>query len=704
MLRATAREMVQIFGARNSGIALLNPERTHLTVVADYSRSASDPDATGILIPLENNPSSTQVIETGRSLLLPRAFEHPLTEPIHAMLAARNTQCLVIIPLLTRGEVIGTIGLDTDQPDRVFTAEEVSLAETIAGQIAGAVDNARFADELEARVAVRTAELQKERERVETLLQVTTELSSSLDLDLVLTRALQLVTEAIKADRGSIFLVDLETEQLIYRAALGRATPLPPGGQPAPFKRTEGLVGWALKARQGAVIPNLAEDPRWLALPDLGGEQRSALVVPLMANEDALGAMILTSPQLNAFDEEQLRLVLAAANQVGAAINNAELYRLIRDQAERLGGMLRGQQVEATKSRAILEGIADGVLVADADGAVILFNVACERILGLQRAGVVGRPLTEFVGLYGGAGGLGAGTVERWGRNPSSYAPGDFVDQQITLDNQKIISVHLAPVIANDEYLGSVSVIRDITREVEVDRLKSEFVTNVSHELRTPMTSIKGYADLLLMGAAGPLHADQSRFLDVIKSNADRLSLLVNDLLDISRIESGRVQLTFRPTSISDVMQDVLATLQGRIEDNQKPMELVAEAEPGLPAVWADRERVTQVIMNLADNAFNYSHAGGRISLRAMHNPAAGEVIIEVADTGIGVALEDQPRLFDRFYRGEDALVLASAGTGLGLAIARQLIEMHGGRLWLAHSAPGQGSTFALALPVGGPR
>jgi signal transduction histidine kinase len=428
------------------------------------------------------------------------------------------------------------------------------------------------------------------------------------------------------------------------------------------------------------------------------------LVVPLMANEEALGVMMLFSPRPNAFDEEQLRLVTAAGNQVGAAINNAELYRLIRDQAERLGGMLRGQQVEATKSRAILEGIADGVLVADATGAVILFNVACERILGLQRQQVVGRPLAEFIGIYGSAGGAGAEAVERWGRDPGSYAPGDFVDQRLTLDNQKVISVHLAPVVANEEYLGSVSVIRDITREVEVDRLKSEFVTNVSHELRTPMTSIKGYADLLLMGAAGPLQNDQARFLEVIKGNADRLSLLVNDLLDISRIESGRVQLTLRSTSIADVMQDVLATLQGRIEDDQKPMELVAEAEPGLPHVRADRERVTQVLMNLADNAFNYSHAGGRITLRARGAAGGHEVVVEVTDTGIGVAPEDQARLFDRFYRGEDALVLATAGTGLGLAIARQLIEMHGGRLWLAHSEPGRGSTFALALPVAGPR
>ncbi|MCC6191597.1 MAG: GAF domain-containing protein [Anaerolineales bacterium] len=700
MLRATAREMVPIFAARHCGIALLNAAGTHLTVIADASARPDDPSSAGLAIALAGDPSSVQVIETGQSLIVPRAFENPLTEPIHDLLRERATHCLMIVPLRTRGEVIGTIGLDTDQSDRVFTAPEVSLAETLAGQIAGAVENARFAQELEARVTARTAEVQRERERVEILLQVTTELSSSLDLDRVLTRALQLVTESIHADRGAIYLIDMESDQLTYRAALGRPQPLPPGGQPASFRRSEGLVGWAIQTRQGAVIADLAADRRSEPLPDLGHEQRSALVVPLLANEDSLGAMILFSPQPNTFDEDQLRLVSAAANQVAAAINNAELYRLIRDQAERLGAMLRGQQVEATKSRAILEGIADGVLVAGADGAVILINVACERILGLDRQRVVGHPITELVGIYGAGSQAWTEAIRRWGRNPNSYQPGDFVDQRLTLDNQRVVSVHLAPVIAADEYLGAVSVIRDISREVEVDRLKSEFVTNVSHELRTPMTSIKGYADLLLLGTAGALQPDQARFLEVIKSNADRLSLLVNDLLDISRIEAGRVQLALRPIPIADVIDDVLITLRGRIEDDQKPMTLTARAGPGLPPVWADRARITQIIMNLGDNAFNYSHPGGEIVLCARHDPEAREVIVEVTDSGIGVAPEDQPRLFGRFYRGEDALVLANPGTGLGLAIARQLAEMHGGRLWLARSEVGQGSTFALALPM----
>jgi len=308
--------------------------------------------------------------------------------------------------------------------------------------------------------------------------------------------------------------------------------------------------------------------------------------------------------------------------------------------------------------------------------------------------------MADYVGVYGAAGKTWMEASSRWSDNPASYQLGEFMEERIELEDQRVLSIHLSPVTANDEYLGAVSLIRDITRDVEVDRLKSEFVTNVSHELRTPMTSIKGYADILLMGAAGSLNDNQSRFIEVIKNNADRLSILVNDLLDISRIESGRVQLEMRAIHLREVAQAVIDNLRGRMDEDHKPMRLVTDLPADLPPVWADRERVTQIITNLADNAFNYSHANGLITLKASVAPERAEVVLEVTDTGVGIAPEDQPRLFDRFYRGEDALVLATPGTGLGLPIARQLAEMHGGRLWLVRSEMGTGSTFALALPL----
>jgi signal transduction histidine kinase len=163
------------------------------------------------------------------------------------------------------------------------------------------------------------------------------------------------------------------------------------------------------------------------------------------------------------------------------------------------------------------------------------------------------------------------------------------------------------------------------------------------------------------------------------------------------------VELILRPIHVGEVITEVVDTLKGRMDEERKPMRLEIDIPADLPPVWADRERITQVIMNLADNAFNYTHADGAITLRARLNPDRPEVQVEVEDTGVGIEPEDQPRLFDRFYRGEDALVLATAGTGLGLSIARQLLEMHRGRLWLERSAPGQGSVFAISLPLAEP-
>ncbi|MGH2522188.1 MAG: GAF domain-containing protein, partial [Anaerolineales bacterium] len=696
ILRQTAEQITQIFDVDHSGVVLFDAEGMFGTVHAEYP----DQGAVGAQLPLMADPLEEELLTQRMPVTIGDVATDPrLGDEVRKNLSGLGIKSLLIVPFISQGEAIGSFSLDALRAPRQFTQDEVEVCQIIAAQLAVAVENARFTQELEERVAARTQDVERERERVETLLQITTELSSSLDLDRVLSRALQLVTEAVNAPRGAIFLLDLESDQLIYRAALGRPKPLALGGELSPLKRNEGLVGWVIKRREPVVIDNLDDDPRWIQLPHHKGEHKSALAVPLIASEEALGALILLSPKYNAFDEDQLRLVSAAANQVGAAINNAELYRLIRDQAERLGGMLREQQVEATQSRAILEGIADGVLVANAEGQVILFNAACERILGLARDEVVGRPMAEFVGIYGAAGKAWTEAIARWSADPYTYVPGEFFSERIETDKQ-VISIHLAPVIASDEFLGSVALLRDITREVEVDRLKSEFVTNVSHELRTPLTSIKGYADLLIHGMAGPLASDQTRFLEVIKSNADRLSILVNDLLDISRIESGSVELVKTPIQIGEVLNVVADTLRGQMDEEPKPMNVQVDCPPNLPPVWGDRERVTQIIMNLAGNAFSYSPPEGTITLRARVDPGHTEMLVEVIDTGIGVAPEDQPRLFDRFYRGEDALVLATAGTGLGLPIARQLAEMHGGRLWLARSEAGKGSTFALTLPV----
>ncbi|MFN3491187.1 MAG: sensor histidine kinase, partial [Anaerolineales bacterium] len=388
-------------------------------------------------------------------------------------------------------------------------------------------------------------------------------------------------------------------------------------------------------------------------------------------------------------------LVKAIATQVSVAINNANLYELIRDQAERLGSMLRKEQIEASRSQAILEAVADGVLVTGPDNRITFVNTSSVKILGVDEARLLGSSLDSFAGLAS----AWTETIARWSQDPSSYQQGEMYAEQLTLENGRIILVHLAPVILQNDFLGTVSIFRDITREVEVDRLKSEFVATVSHELRTPMTAIKGYVDILTMGAAGALNENQMHFLSVVRSNIERLNILVNDLLDISRIESGRVTLNTCPVNLYEIAEEVVSETLRRSQTENKPMALSVDAPKNLPPVIGDKDRLRQILSNLVNNAYNYTPENGTIHVNI--HQQNGELQVDVQDNGIGIKPEDQPRLFERFYRGEHPLVLATPGTGLGLPIVRQLVEMHKGRMWMQSTGiPGEGSTFSFTLPV----
>jgi len=243
-----------------------------------------------------------------------------------------------------------------------------------------------------------------------------------------------------------------------------------------------------------------------------------------------------------------------------------------------------------------------------------------------------------------------------------------------------------------------VSVFRDITREIEVDRMKSEFVATVSHELRTPMTSIKGYADLLLLGAAGSVSEQQQRFLSTIKTNADRLSILVNELLDISRVDRGVVKLNFLPTDVRDVIDSVVSHLKGRVTNERKPMEVIVNIPEDLPQIRVDYDKFTQILNNLVDNAFNYTREGGTITVGAKEDRQS--IVVSVSDTGIGIAKDKQDKVWQRFFRDDEQdMVKATSGTGLGLAIVKEYVRMHEGDIWL-ESEPGKGTTFFVRVPV----
>ena len=328
-----------------------------------------------------------------------------------------------------------------------------------------------------------------------------------------------------------------------------------------------------------------------------------------------------------------------------------------------------------------------------------LVNAAAQRSLGIRADQIIGKPLDQFVGMFGKTSMDWVSTIRTWTQSPAQYAESEVYTEQIELENGRIVSVHLAPVVWRNEFLGTVSTFRDITHEVQVDRLKSEFVANVSHELRTPLTSIKGYVDIMLMGATGQLNSQQKHFLEVVRGSTARLSVLINDLLDLSHVETGQVKLELQSLDLRKIGEEVLSQMQVRSKDESRPMNFVLEAPEQLPHVLGDYGRIKQVIMSLVLNGYNYTHDGGLVRL-VMH-VEGDELQVDVVDTGVGIAPEEQGRIFERFYRGNDPLVLATSGTGLGLAMSKTLVEMHHGRIWFTSSGVrGEGSTFSFALPI----
>ncbi|MFN8527806.1 MAG: GAF domain-containing protein [Anaerolineae bacterium] len=646
------------------------------------------------------------------------------------------------VPIIAGDQVQGVLAVRDRAVTRPFGLNDQRVMTTIGSQIGAAIQNARlferirrFADELNLRVQERTAELQTERDRLDSLYRITAELGSTLEMETVLNRALNMTADAIGADDGVVLLLDTMTDRLYLRAAL-RAIDAPASTNSASLALTNGtasgsadseihrtremtIVGrgtdaprlshpgemfanWLIQNTDEALVDDLHDMPYWNLKAADAQSWHSAVGVVLRTNDSVQGVIVFVGHAVDMFDEPQLKLVSAASKQVSAAINNADLYNLLRDQTERMANLLRIEREEAEKNSAILEGIADGVLLANPDGVIMLFNGAAERILEVPRDYAQGQPLAQLEAMYPGSEQSWVTVLQGW-LNPSRKTDRDSLLFERIEMGRKVIAVTASRVYNGDQYLGTVAVFRDITKDVEVDRMKSEFISNVSHELRTPMTSIKGYADLLMMGAAGQVTDQQRSFLDTIKGNAERLSNLVNDLLNISKLDSGSEKLKLERVRPEDVINAVLAGVETRSDNERKNISISSHIAPNTPALTGDRAKIEQILSNLVDNAFNYTYPGGKIEVEARPFDDPAFVLLSIKDNGIGIPKDFQSRIWNRFERYEEhALVMEVAGTGLGLSIVKNLVDMHRGRVWV-ESEPNVGSTFFVALPVGGP-
>ncbi|HEV7215379.1 MAG TPA: PAS domain S-box protein [Chloroflexota bacterium] len=363
--------------------------------------------------------------------------------------------------------------------------------------------------------------------------------------------------------------------------------------------------------------------------------------------------------------------------------------------AEAFAQQYMATETARSETRAILDATVEAVLLVSPDGVVRTVNRRCEQILGLTQENLANRTFHEL-----------QPELEQRFIDPAAVAllTATITDteERFTRDLYqrwpvaRTLELFSTPVRSVDSLLlGRLYAFRDVTREREVDRMKSEFVSLVSHEMRTPLTSIKGYAYLLLSGDTGELASEQRTFAQVIIDNADRLSAMIDAFLDLSRIESGRMELVRAPVDLAALIASVITSIRPQVE--AKRQRLVTEIAGDLPPLSGDAGRLAQIMTNLVSNAQKYTPPGGTITVAARQE---GESLhLSVADTGIGISPEERAQLFTRFYRASNRETQAVGGTGLGLAITKSLVELHGGSISV-RSEPGAGATFTVVLPA----
>lgn len=370
------------------------------------------------------------------------------------------------------------------------------------------------------------------------------------------------------------------------------------------------------------------------------------------------------------------------------------LYKELKNTNAQLSKLTQTITTERNRLESILKSMAEAVLVVDEYRSIILSNPIAEILLGVRNEEMIGKSIDSAI----------LQEDIRLLFNTFMSQQNEYLIRELKLTSPKdgIARIIKANITKMHDYLGNlvgaVIVFHDITKEKEVDRLKTEFISITSHELRTPLATIKNTITLLLNSATGPINDNQRKFLDMARRNIDRLAALINNLLDLSKIESGKMELTRSEVDINAIAEEVTAAFSSLAKD--KKVELKAELDNGLTRISADKDKIFQVVNNLISNALKFTQPQGSVTIRtSVYASDKNYVQVSIRDTGIGIDKKDFDKLFQRFQQLDSALSRKTTGTGLGLVISKQIIELHGGKIWV-DSEPGKGSIFSFILPV----
>jgi PAS domain S-box-containing protein len=351
------------------------------------------------------------------------------------------------------------------------------------------------------------------------------------------------------------------------------------------------------------------------------------------------------------------------------------------------------------KNEAMLENIGDGIIGINDGGEITYVNKQTENMLGVSEDDLVGKMLIHVVSLVDEKGNQVA--TENRPIRTALLAKKKVVSRDwfyVRNDGSKFaVAITATPVVLHGKVIGGVNVFRDVSREYEIDKMKTEFISLASHQLRTPLALMKWFSEMLLDNDAGPLNDDQRELINNIYQSNERMIQLVNSLLNISRIESGRIIIDPKPTDLKKLVEEVISELKPKIEE--KKHHLAVSVHGHLPEINIDPKLVRHVYMNLISNAIKYTPHGGEITV--IISKSGNEVISQVSDNGYGIPKHQYDKVFTKFFRGENVIKIVTEGTGLGLYLTKAIVESSGGKIWF-ESEEGKGTTFWFILPVSG--